>query len=364
MQKQCMKSKRKVKIFLNDGFVEEEIKFEISQDVNDFYQPDFLIVPPPFDTHIHGGWDIDVMSEPNRFLELEEKLISSGIFFAIPTLMNHELERIKEIAQEFTEYKKKKKDSIFPFLRIEGPFISYEKSGAQSKKHILEVNRKNLDKFFSLYPAVKMFTFAPEINGAETLAEESLKLGMIPSVGHTNGRFNDFLKVYKLGVRHFTHFGNAMRGLHQREIGILGAGFYFDDVYLEFIGDLIHLNKQFVELLLKLKNKKNLFLISDMIPPAKGSISSFGGNKIIRRGNILITQDGAIAGGSMSVKDQIKKLKKYKFDFNKLIYVSSFLSHKNFFKDYFNVDYPSKDFLVVDKEFNIKAIFKKGKRIL
>ncbi len=363
MQRRCMKIVKlnKINVFNESRFSPTDIKIYGDERILNFDSSEYFLIPPLFDTHIHGGWDIDVMGDPTRFRELEAKLISSGIFFAIPTLMNHELERIKEIADEFLRYRRENPETIFPFLRIEGPFISYEKSGAQSRKHILEINRKNLDKFLSLYPAIKLFTFAPELENSDVLVKEALKIGMIPSVGHSNGRFRDFSRVYKLGVRHFTHFGNAMRGIHQREIGVLGAGFYYDDVYIEFIGDLIHLSKQFIELLLKSKNKDYLFLISDMIPPAKGKMSSYGGNRIVRRDNILITQDGAIAGGSVSVGEQIKRLVKSGFSMHTLVYVASFFSHKKFFGQYFSITYPEKDFLIVDNKFNIKAVSINGR---
>ncbi len=214
------------------------------------------------DPHIHGGWGLSFQN--SQFGALEEKLRSSGVVFAIPTLMNASLEELERIGENFISYKAKNPDSIFPFLRVEGPFINPEKAGAQDKKFILKPTKENVEVFLAL-PAIEMLTFAPEMEGAKYLVGRALEAGKIPSIGHSNASFEDVLWAYKAGVRHFTHFPNALSTLHHREVGAVGAGLILEGVHLEVIGDLIHSSVEFMRILWKIKGP-TFSLVSDLIP--------------------------------------------------------------------------------------------------
>ncbi len=243
------------------------------------------------DPHIHGGWGYSFQKA--QFAPLEEKLRSLKIVFAIPTLMNDSLENLGRIGEVFFKYREKNPDSIFPFLRVEGPFINPEKAGAQDRRFILSPTEEKIKEFLSL-PAVKMFTFAPEVKGTEALVKSALDMGKIPSIGHSNATFRDVLKVYKMGVRHFTHFPNALSGLHHREVGAMGAGLFLEGIHLEVIGDFIHTSPDFIRLLLKVRGP-SFSLISDMVPqgPSLKPIKN-------RRGILL--------GGGAPVPEQKKNM--------------------------------------------------------
>ena len=262
------------------------------------------ITPPFSDPHIHGGWDFSF--QDGEFEQLENKLKSKGIFFAIPTLDNNDIEELKRIAVLFRDYKTRTPNSIFPFLRVEGPFISLEKRGFQQKDCILKASLSNIDALLNI-EEIKLFTFAPEIEGAEILVRKALELGKIPSIGHSKAGFQNFLKFYELGVRHLTHYPNAMSGFHHRKIGLTGAGLLIDDLQLEIIADGIHSSFDFISLVLKTKGPV-FSIISDMIPPAYSEQDRFDGRRIIKNGKKMTTKDGTIAGGSTSVPEQAEWL--------------------------------------------------------
>jgi len=237
---------------------------------------------------------------------LENKLKSKGIFFAIPTLDNNDIQELRRIAALFRDYKTRTPNSIFPFLRVEGPFISLEKRGFQRKDCIVKASLSNIDALLEI-EEIKLFTFAPEIAGAETLVRKALELGKIPSIGHSNAGLQNFLKFYKLGVRHLTHYPNAMSGFHHRKLGLTGAGLFIDDLQLEIIADGIHSSFDFISLVLKTKGPV-FSIISDMIPPAYSEQAKFDGRRIIKNGKKMTTKDGTIAGGSTSVPEQVEWL--------------------------------------------------------
>lgn len=282
--------------FFEDGKIKDGIRGALTEIP--------FVIPPFADPHIHGGWGMSF--QQGHFFDLEEKLRDEGVLFAVPTLANDDLDRIGDLVIQFREYKQRRPDSIFPFLRMEGPFISRTKKGAQQGRFILPTDPEAVTRFLTL-EEVKVFTFAPEIPDVDRMLHRAFQAGKIPSVGHSNARFHDFMKCYEKGVRHVTHFPNALRGFHHREIGLLGAGLYWDDLNLEVIADGIHTSFEFLLLLLKIKGPC-FALISDLIPPAYSSQNAGGEVKVLEGGRKITEKDGTLAGGGTSVPEQAERL--------------------------------------------------------
>jgi len=318
------------------------------------------IIPPFSEPHIHGGWGFSF--QKGDFDVLEEKLCSEGIFFAVPTLINDDIDELRRIAEIFKNYKRKNIKSIFPFLRVEGPFISREKKGSQKECFILEPDERNIQKFLSI-DEIKIFTFAPEIIGVEILVDKALSMGKIPSIGHSDAGYEDFLRFYRKGVRHMTHFPNAMSGLYPREIGLLGAGLLKDDLQLEVIADEIHNSFDFLSLVFKIKGH-GFSITSDMIPPAYSDSSDFEGRKILKKERRITTEDGILAGGSTSVPEQVKLLHKRGVKAEDIVFLACLNA-----KQYFGFPLPlieeGKDatFLLLDEEMGVEAVYASGERI-
>jgi N-acetylglucosamine-6-phosphate deacetylase len=318
------------------------------------------ITPPFSDPHIHGGWGISF--QDGEFEQLENKLKSKGIFFAIPTLDNNDIEELRHTATLFRDYKARTPNSIFPFLRVEGPFISLEKRGFQRKDCILKASLNNIDALLNI-KEIKLFTFAPEIAGAETLVRKAIHLGKIPSIGHSKASFQNFLKFYKLGIRHLTHYPNAMSGFHHRDIGLTGAGLFIDDLQLEIIADGIHSSFDFISLVLKTKGPV-FSIISDMIPPSYSEQDRFDGRRIIKNGKKMTTKDGTIAGGSTSVPEQAEWLYHKGVKPENIVRLACLNT-----LHVFGIPSPSisngneATFLVLDDSMKVKDIYYKGKKI-
>ncbi len=318
------------------------------------------IIPSFSDPHIHGGWGYSFQN--GDFLELEKKLRELGVLFAIPTLMNTSIKKLREISELFERYRGKKPDTIFPFLRVEGPFISKEKKGFQDENFVLEPTDKNVREFLSI-SHLKLFTFAPEIKGSDRLVDLALRAGKIPSIGHSNGKFKDVQRAYNSGVRHFTHFPNAIRGLHHREIGVAGAGLLLNDVHLEVIGDMIHCSKEFLKLLLKVRGPE-FSLASDLIPSAFSELKEWNGKKLIRRGERIETEEGILAGGSSPVSRQAALLFEGGFSPRVIVKIACLNARK-----FFSGKEPSVNegkeasFLVLNKKFEVTSIYYRGKKI-
>lgn len=57
---------------------------------------------------------------------------------------------------------------------------------------------------------IKKWSFAPELSGSEEFCEFLIKNNIIPSIGHSDGTYEDFKKVYDIGLRMVTHLYSGM----------------------------------------------------------------------------------------------------------------------------------------------------------
>ncbi len=99
-----------------------------------------------------------------------------------------------------------------------------------------------------------------------------------------------------------------MSPLHQREMGLVGAGLFFEDVFLEIIGDGAHVVYPFVELVFRLRQGKNLALISDNMCSSYQDETVLRANGLVRENGVLRDGKGFIAGGETLLPAQIRKL--------------------------------------------------------
>lgn len=318
------------------------------------------IIPPFTDPHIHGGWGYDF--EKHEFAPLEDKLKRTGVFCAVPTISCPTLDKLKKISDWFKKYKARKIHSIFPFLRVEGPFINSEKKGIQNEKNILFPTIQNIEEWLSM-ESFKVITFAPEVKNSDVFLRKALQNEKIPSAGHSQSKFKEFLKLYHLGLRHMTHYPNAMSGIHHREIGLTGAGFLLDDLQLEVIADGIHNSMEFLRLLLKIRGP-TFCITSDMVPTAKSKTKKFSNIRINKTGRQITTKDHILAGGATSVPEQAKILFNQGTKPEEIIPLACLNSLK-FFNFPLTEIKPGKDadFLLLNHLFEVEAVYEKGKKL-
>ena len=322
--------------------------------------PSVYIIPPYADPHIHGGWGLSF--QDGDFLLLEQKLLEHGIAFAIPTLQNATLNSLKNSALAFKKYQQENPGSIFPFLRMEGPFISFEKKGFQRDEFILAADPSSIQEFLEI-EELGLFTFAPEQEGMDKLVTQALVRNKIPSFGHSQASYEDFLRFYRMGVRHMTHYPNAMRGLHHREIGLVGAGLLHTDLQLEVIADGIHNSLDFLRLLLHIRGP-SFALASDMIPPAFAENSEFDGRRLQHQGRLYTTEEGILAGGSTTISEQVHLLWKAGIPPEQLVPLACLNT-----RQVFGLPVPQlaaeqeASYLVLDDRFVLQEVYYRGNRL-
>jgi len=353
----------KGKVWRDGRIIESEFHIHEGKIANDLKSRPYkaaYIIPPFTEPHIHGGWGKDF--EKSDFGPLEKKLKRLGIFCAVPTISCSSVDKLKKLSASFKKYKAEKPQSIFPFLRVEGPFISPAKKGAQDERYILPATIQNIEELLNI-DSYKIHTFAPEMTHSDIFVTKALNAGKIPSAGHSQAAYRDFLRLYDLGLRHMTHYPNAMSPLHHREIGLTGAGLLLDGLQLEFIADGIHNSMDFFSLLLKVKGP-SFCLASDMVPPAFSGSQIFPHIKTDSTGRRITIENDVLAGGATSVPEQAAALFKFHIKPEEIIPLACTNALK-----FLSLPIPEikqgqdADFILLNKSFDVEAVYEKGKRL-
>jgi N-acetylglucosamine-6-phosphate deacetylase len=112
---------------------------------------------------------------------------------------------------------------------------------------------------------VRLITLAPELPGGLELVRAAVAADVVVSMGHTDATYAQAAAAVAAGARAATHTFNAMRPLHHREPGVIGAVLDLDAVTCEVICDGVHVDPAAVRLLERSKGPERTMLVTDAI---------------------------------------------------------------------------------------------------
>ncbi len=265
------------------------------------------ISPGLIDMHIHGylGADSSDGSEEG-IITMAEGIIKNGVTAWCPTTMTVSIE---ELEKSFDSIRAVKDSGQYYGSRIlgvnaEGPFLNMSKKGAQPGEHIKKPDANFIKKHADI---LKLFTIAPEVDGAKECIEDVKKnTGILISIGHTDATFEQAMDAFDNGIGHVTHLFNAMTALTHRGPGVVGAALSRDDVTTEFIADTFHIDKGLYSLIAKVKKDK-LCLITDCMRAGGMPDGDYtlGGQFLNKTGIKCLLPDGTIAGSVLTLNKAV-----------------------------------------------------------
>ncbi|MCP4336680.1 MAG: N-acetylglucosamine-6-phosphate deacetylase [Mycoplasma sp.] len=289
-----------------------------------------IIVPGFINTHVHGCMGDDAMDSTEAIERISYNLIKFGTTTFLPTLMTGTKE---EIIKAFKQADKAvtKKTKIAGF-HLEGPWISMEKKGAHRPECLHEPTIEELKEFFvASGNKIKKITYAPE-ECPKGFTKEMIKLGIMPTIGHTNGGFDIINKAIEEGGHTCTHLWNAMSGVANRNPGAAEAIIYNEKNMPELIADGIHHDEATLRFTIKTVGVDRIILVTDAIRPAglPDGDSISGGIPITKKG-LLITLKGTntIAGSASTMHSQFVYLASLGYPLEDIVKMSSYNVAKN-----------------------------------
>jgi len=269
------------------------------------------LFPGFIDLHIHGAVGVDTMTAAAADLRKVSKFLATqGVTAWLPTLVPAPATDYERATQAITEATSFTGGARILGVHYEGPFVNSAQCGALRSQFFRSYSSANDLNDLPLpgNSAKKMITVAPEIDGGIALINELHRRGWIVSIGHTRASLELLDEALAAGARHLTHFMNAMPPLHHRSPGPVGWGLSRDEVSCDFIADGIHLDREVLGMLLKLKSAERLTLISDAIAAAglsDGSYKIWGETITVKDGRTA-NERGAIAGSVITMLDAVR----------------------------------------------------------
>ncbi len=195
-------------------------------------------------------------------------------------------------------------------IYLEGPFLSPQRPGAFAPETIVAPSVGQLAHYIERARGhLRLLTLAPEVKGAENLIDLATRHGIVCAIGHSDATYEEALQGASMGVTHVTHAFNAMRGLHHRDPGAIGAALTDDRFTVEVIADGVHVHPAVVKLLLT-KPAANVILITDSVPGAglpSGKYAFRDVDVIVKDGEIRLA-DGTLAGSSLTMEKGLSNL--------------------------------------------------------
>ncbi len=261
------------------------------------------ILPGFIDTHIHGSGGFSTDDADYRaILGMSDFLAGEGVTAFIPTISaTPEKALMKKIDAVLKAMGKEKGAKILGF-HLEGPFLSPERIGGQLAEGLSPVDMRLMARIYKAGKGkIINMTVAPELKNMRELALYCLEKGIILQAGHTNATYEQMIEGMQVDIMHLTHMFNAMRPLHHREPGVVGAGLIHREISCEFIGDGVHTNPNLIKLLLQNKTADKLVLVTDALkyahaePPAD---ADFYFDKCFKR-----KADDVIIGSGITMHD-------------------------------------------------------------
>jgi N-acetylglucosamine-6-phosphate deacetylase len=271
------------------------------------------IVPGFIDTHVHGGGGAQLHStDPDELAAACGFHAAHGTTALLATTVSAPVRELEAIVAAIARAAGSPQTMGARILgtHLEGPFLSPDRAGAMDPDTFLAPDISVLARLrHAAAGTLAMMTVAPELPGAGALIGACSANGTLVSIGHTDARYAEVVAAAGLGARSATHLFNAMRGLHHREPGTVGAVLDLESLNAELICDGAHVSAPALRLALRAKGAHGVRLITDAMAGAgmpdgvyrlgAGSITVTEGRAWLPGGQTLagstLTMDAAVA---------------------------------------------------------------------
>lgn len=272
-------------------------------------EPEGVLVPGWIDIHIHGAFGIDFMSAtPAEMKELCNVLAEDGYEKFLPTTVTASAQDVKQALKSLPNH------FLIAGFHLEGPFISPEYPGAQPKEFIVNPpsGPSEWDEILN-DPRLKVITLAPELPGAIELIKKLTKRKVICSMGHTNATYAQCAAAHEAGLLHSTHTFNAMRPLHHREAGVVGAAMTLTPFRAELIYDRVHVSPEAAMVLIQTRLVDGeVIAVSDATMAAglePGTmLKMWNLDCVVGHGDVRLADSGALAGSAVTLRNVFANL--------------------------------------------------------
>jgi N-acetylglucosamine-6-phosphate deacetylase len=269
------------------------------------------VMPGFIDIHCHGADGHDVCDNSLQALRhIARRKLQEGVTSWLPTTLTQPQDKLEGIAGKCAQYMANPEYCRAPGLHLEGPFINKNNAGAQNPEFVRPPNFAELKRIHDIAP-VLIVSLAPDLEGADEVIREAAAIGITSSAAHTSATAARIFEAKQAGLKHLTHFCNAMTPVHHREIGVVGAGLLDDFLKIEVICDMIHLCPDMLKLVFKLVPIERLMMITDSMAASwigAGEVMLGGLPVVVKDGRAVLKDGGALAGSALLYNEGVRNV--------------------------------------------------------
>ncbi len=256
-------------------------------------------IPALVDIHTHGRNNIDFAgATAEEMLRVREDYAAAGTLTLFPTIASAPLEVMLESIKNI-------RAAGYDGAHVEGRWLNPKRRGAHNPAMLALPSLVELEELLKAADGMKLhLTTAPELDGGEKFIRAAVAAGVTVGAGHTDMTVEMAYKALEWGVASFTHTFNAMPPMHHREPGAVVAALN-SDAYAELICDGIHLHPEMIKLASKIKSRDKVVLVTDSMAATgcPDGVYMLAGQRVTVNGGRALTDDGAIAGSTLSLYD-------------------------------------------------------------
>ncbi len=329
-----------------------------------------LVVPGFIDTHVHGGFGFDLMEGSVETVQaLARQLPSVGVTAFLVTPLTAPWPAIRNAVAAANDVRNRDSGGAAVIgCHLEGPFLNPQYKGAQRADEMQLPSWDALrDGLGDLLDAVRIVTLAPEMDGALETIRSLRSAGIQASLGHTAATYDEVSGAIDAGATRATHCFNAMRGLHHREPGTVGAVLAREELIAELIWDNIHVHPAVCKTLCAAKGPAGVVAISDgttgVGKPEGYRFNLWGLSAIVKDGGARL-EDGTLAGSSIGMIDAFRNAAR-ELDLEAAVRLCSRNPADSLgITDRGNLSVGSQaDFVVLESDLTIRSTYIGGKRV-
>ncbi|OGT47349.1 MAG: N-acetylglucosamine-6-phosphate deacetylase [Gammaproteobacteria bacterium RIFCSPHIGHO2_12_FULL_41_20] len=272
----------------------------------------YFLAPGFIDLHIHGAKGSDVMdASPAALAKINQALVAAGVTAYLATTMTADIPTITAALFNVHQCMQAAQSGASILgVHLEGPFLAPAKAGAQRSESMILPNIELIQQWQRQVPdTIRVVTLAPEQPGALELIQYLKQQDIIPAIGHTNADYAQTMAAIAQGGCYGTHLFNAMRGLHHREPGVLGALLLSEQITAELIVDGVHLHPAIVQLAWKMKGAQQLVLVTDAMRAqclGEGCYELGGQSVHVTQEGIARLADRTLAGSTLTMSQALR----------------------------------------------------------
>ncbi len=279
--------------------------------------PGGVVCPGFIDLHVHGGGGADFMdADPGAVMQICRFHSRHGTTALLATTLTAPPEAIQAAigaarqAAAWTGLHAAAADSagsqVLGF-HVEGPFVNPDWRGAQDERYIRPPSVAEAEVWLAAggdsgHTAWQV-TMAPELPGGLAFIRHMTGLGVLVNAGHTGCTYAGMQAAVAAGLTAVTHTFNAMRGLHHREPGTVGAAMDLPQLMAELIADGDHVQPAVMRLLIKSRGSGQVLLVTDAMRAAGQPDGQYrlGGLDVEVAGGRASLPGGVLAGSLLTM---------------------------------------------------------------